>query len=82
MDVDEAIEKCRWTLTDYVQQHEYIRHDDNPKAFQIIREAIKKDAVVGEFLGRRYRYWLHGDYKYWMMGVIINRARVKPALAG
>lgn len=76
MHVDEAIEQSVWIATDYIAPHEYIVADSNREAFGVIAEAIRKDAVTGEFLGRRYRYWFHGDYKYWWMGVIINRVRI------
>lgn len=81
MDVDEAIDEVEWRKTNYIRPHEYIVRDNNPAAFHVIAETIKKDSVVGEFLGRRYRYWFFKDYKYWQMGIIINRARIKPVLA-
>ena len=82
MDVDEAIEKVVWVKTDYIRPHQYFVRDNHPGAFHVLSDAIRKRGVKGEFLGRQYRYWFHGDYKYWWMGVIINRVVIKPAVAG
>jgi len=76
MDASEAIEAVEWIATDYIKPHEYIVFHQNDEAFMVIAEAIRKGAVAGEFLGHKYRYWFHGNFKYWHMGVIINRTRI------
>ena len=81
MDVSEAVENCRWTLTTYITPHEYIRLADYPEAFMILAEAIDKDGIPEMFRGRVYRYLFHEDYKYWRMGVVLNRIRIKSAAA-
>ena len=82
MNAEEAIQKVAWVKTDYIKPHEYFRRDNHPGAFHVISDAIKRHGVKGEFLGRQYRYWHFKEYRYWQMGgIIINRARIKPALA-
>jgi len=81
MDVDEAIEQAKWRTSNYISPHQYFVYEQNQEAFRVIREAIKKDGVTGEFLGRRYKYLLHEGWKYWVMFPVINRARIEPEIA-
>ena len=82
MNAEEAIQKVAWVKTDYVRPHEYFVRDNHPGAFHVISDAIKKHGVNGEFLGRRYRYWHFNGFRYWQMGgIIINRAKIEPAIA-
>ena len=83
-DIDEHIESGKWiwakTYADFAP-HWYIRHHEQPYLYEILRRMIKKHGVQEMYTnhkGNTYPcvYWYRGNYKYWEMSPVINRAEV------
>jgi hypothetical protein len=73
----------RWTnaktYTD--APHEYVLRDQCPATFDIYKNRIREAGVPEKFTLRgrtaTYRYYYGDDgYKYWIIGVVLNRAQV------
>lgn len=63
--------------------HEYIVRHQDPAAYDWYRDRIKAEGVTESFTLRgrtaRFRYYYAGDgYKYWILGLILNRCRAVP----
>jgi len=61
--------------------HEYVLRDQCPATFDIYKERIREAGVPEKFTLRgrtaTYRYYYGDDgYKYWIIGVVLNRAKV------
>jgi hypothetical protein len=62
-----------------------VRSPANEADFIELFATIRRDGVIKEWRGRKYRYWYRGDgFRYWPMPdflpncKIINRAKVEP----
>lgn len=67
--------------------HEYILKDWNPQVYAYFEEKLKTESVKEQFTlrGRTswYKYYYPGDgYRYWIVGIVLNRARVDPSEVG
>lgn len=59
--------------------HEYIVIDDYPEKSDSIREFIQEienDGYTSSFFDKEYKYFDINGYKYWVIGNIINRAKL------
>ncbi len=68
--------------------HEYVLRERYPEAYAFYQERITQEGVDEPFTIRgrtaRYRYYYAGDnYKYWIIGDVLNRAAAaQPAASG
>jgi hypothetical protein len=62
--------------------HEYVTIWQYPEIFPIVRDLIKAQGVNEKFTLRgktsTYRYYYEGEYKYWIIGQILKRAKMHP----
>ncbi len=65
-----------WHRTTHVSPHEYILRDEYPELFAAVKERVGEEGYPGRFQGRTYRYADLGAHRYWLMGVVLNRARL------
>jgi hypothetical protein len=60
--------------------HEYLRRQDDPAMFDHYQQLIRGHGVLEKFTLRgrtaSYRYYYEDGYKYWTVGVILDRAEV------
>lgn len=75
VDVEELIEKAGWIKTDYIQPHEYVLYNNEPVLVRQMNYLIEDEGYTKEFMGVKYRYVDVGEYRYWLIGVVLNRAR-------
>ena len=73
--INKLIENASWRKTDYIAPHEYVLVHDEPILALQIKLRIKNEGYTKEFKGRKYRYVDIDEYRYWSMGVVLNRAR-------
>lgn len=67
-----------WRKTEYVSPHEYIVCTNRDfLLYQLLRDLIEKDGYVEHFKGQAYKYYNIGEYKYWIIEHILNRAKIK-----
>ena len=61
--------------------HEYVLKADVPAFFERMEDLIKRHGVYEDFTlhGKtsRYKYYHRGNYKYWIIMNVLNRAKVK-----
>jgi hypothetical protein len=61
--------------------HEYIVQEEQPDAFKWYSDLVAREGVQEPFTlrgyTREYRYYYEGNYKYWIMGNICNRAKIQ-----
>jgi len=83
-DLQEHIDEVSWiwakTYAD-IAPHWYIRSHEEPYLYAIMQRMIKlkgKEEQYTNHKGTTYpcRYFYHGNYKYWEMSPVINRAEV------
>jgi hypothetical protein len=59
--------------------HWYVLQSQEPQVFDYYREKIEKEGVRELFSlrgkTRSYTYFYAGEFKYWRIGSILNRAR-------
>lgn len=64
-----------------VAPHEYILYKNYPKEFLEYQQEIAKHGAYQEFTifghTKTYKYLYLGDYKYWIVDVVLNRVKVK-----
>ncbi len=70
----QEIEAQKWKKTNYLEAHEYILRDWNPELFDSVSELIDKEGYKGTFLKNTYTYLNIGNYRYWHIPPILNRA--------
>jgi hypothetical protein len=61
--------------------HEYVIRGRVPvDFFEFYKEKLKTDGVWEEFTLRgrtaRYKYFYEGEFKYWIVGPVLNRAKL------
>ncbi len=76
-ETQKEIDAVPWRKTEYIAPHEYISVMDYPDLVAKITKHIKEEGILREFRGVKYRYFYFGGYRYWRMGVILNRAITK-----
>ena len=65
--------------TNHIAPHEYIlRNDINASFFTAVKYKLHTEGELEEFKGSNWRYYYHDDYKYWIIGDVMNRAYRKP----
>jgi len=75
------ISSSRWKKTEYINTHEYILESWGDKnIFSELCALIDKSGEGETFMGKQYKYFRIGEYKYWNMTIstgerIINRAK-------
>jgi len=62
-----------------IAPHEYIVQQEQPAAWEKYKKLIDKYGVNEQFTlfghTKTYKYFYYGDYKYWRMGIIVNRTK-------
>lgn len=71
------IDAVEWRKTTYIEPHEYILVMDHPELVEEITKCVKEEGIIKEFRGAKYRYFYFDGYRYWRMGVVLNRCRAK-----
>lgn len=82
MNSDELLNSLKWRFAKTMPEipHEYIVIEDYPeKAKEITAfiNSIEKNGYIKQFYGKEYKYLDINNYKYWVMGNIINRTKMK-----
>ena len=61
--------------------HEYVLRDQDPEAFKHFQDRIREAGVREKFTLRgrtaTYRYYYAHGYKYWIIGRVLNRAKLQ-----
>ncbi len=65
-----------WTQTNYLSPHEYIIRRVHPELVDRMRALIAEEGYAARFQGHTWRYVDLGAYRYWVVGVVLNRARL------
>lgn len=77
------IEENEWVFAKTMSgiPHYYIVRDylseNNKKLFDEFDAFIKKNGYTAEFFSKEYNYFNIGNYKYWVLGNILNRAELE-----
>lgn len=58
-------------------QHEYVVMQRQPTVYRYFANIITEHGHLEPFFKRKFRYWYHLDYRYWLDGNILNRAQIK-----
>ncbi len=78
----QIIENSKWIFAKTMPDtpHYYVVKDnlseDDKKMFNGFEWFIKKNGYDGEFYSKKYKYFNIGNYKYWVIGNILNRAKL------
>ncbi len=81
--IDEFIARQKWTFAKTMAEipHEYIVRTNlsaaDKKLYDQFGEYIKENGYTELFQSVPYCYFDVGEYKYWMMDIILNRAKIK-----
>jgi len=76
------INRCAWTFAKTMPQmpHHYVVRDDlsydDKKMFDAFGEYIKRNGYSASFASKRYDYLNTGGFKYWIIGNILNKAKI------
>lgn len=70
------LSEVSWHKSNYQGPHEYILVHENPTVFEDIFQLIKCHGEQGRFKGKRFRYYYHDGYRYWRIGIVLNRAKI------
>ena len=79
----QIIEDLQWIFAKTMSEipHYYIVRDDlsenDKKMFDEFEWFIKKNGYTAKFYSKEYTYFNIGNYKYWVIGNILNRAIVE-----
>jgi hypothetical protein len=74
--------RSRWTKSTYMGAHEWIHYDDltfatwDRYARKIMYEGYDELRSFRGNAPKPYRYWNNNGYRYWIVGVILNRAKL------
>lgn len=71
-----------WTKSTYLGPHEWVTYDD--MSFQtwdkwsrrIMYEGYDKEVSFRGNRPKKYRYYNHEGYRYWIVGMVLNRAKL------
>ena len=83
-EVERLIAQVPWRATDYLGPHEYVvaSWDESCAALvEAIRGLIAERGYRREFHGYTYEYVNVGEYRYWVLEFVLNRARLGVAEA-
>jgi len=78
----ELIEENNWTFAKTMAEipHYYIVRDNlsenDKKLFDEFAEFINKNGYIEKFYSKQYTYYNIGNYKYWAIDNILNRAEL------
>jgi hypothetical protein len=82
--IRKLIDQARWTNAKTYEAfapHEYIINIKYPELHEELRRIVETEGKEEEFrifkTVKKYRYWRDRDHKYWVMGEVANRARIK-----
>ncbi len=63
-----------------IAPHEYVLRGQQPQLFEDYRERIEEEGKDEQFTifghTKTYRYFYGADYKYWIVGEVLNRTKV------
>lgn len=75
-ELERAIEKAQWRATNYLAPHEYVLSRDYPELYAALEEHLLHHGYAERVLDREYTYTNIGAYRYWVVGGVLNRARL------
>ena len=82
-DIEKFIVRSKWVFAKTMAEipHYYIVRDnlseDDKKLFDEFDEFIKKNGYAKKFYSKQYTYYVIGNYKYWIIENILNRAELE-----
>ncbi len=75
-ELEQMIDEAQWRATTYLAPHEYVLSRDYPELHAAVKEHLLHHGYTGRFLDREYAYTNIGAYRYWVVGGVLNRARL------
>ncbi len=75
-EIERAIDEAQWRATTYLAPHEYVLSRDYPELHETLKAYLLDHGYRGRFLDREYTYSNIGAYRYWVVGGVLNRARL------
>ena len=75
-DIKRAIDEAQWRATDYLSPHEYVLSREYPELHGALKAYLLDHGYTGLFLDWEYVYTNIGAYRYWVVGDVLNRARL------
>ncbi len=71
-----GIDEAQWRATTYLAPHEYVLSRDYPMLYAALEADFLDHGYTRRFLNREYTYTNIGAYRYWIVGSVLNRARL------
>ncbi len=75
-ELERWIDEAQWRATTYLAPHQYVLSQDYPELHEAMKAHILNHGYAGRFLDRDYTYTNIGAYRYWIVGSVLNRARL------
>ena len=75
-EIERSIAEAQWRPTTYLAPHEYVLSRDYPELHAAMKGYLLDHGCAGRFLDREYTYSNIGAYFYWVVGGVLNRARL------
>ena len=76
---EELVEMVEWRATNYIAPHEYVLEHQERELFARMKTKIAREGYDGPFLRKTYRYVNIGSFRYWIVGNVLNRAKLETA---
>jgi len=70
------VNKAEWHKTDYIKPHEYIIAEKNEELFVRVKKLLKRRGYKQLFNYTEYTYININGYKYWIVGIVLNRQKL------
>ncbi len=75
-EIERRIEEAQWRATTYLAPHQYVLSRDYPELHAALKAYLLDHGYTGQFLGQEYTYTNIEAYRYWVVGTVLNRARL------
>ena len=75
-ELERWIDEAQWRATTYLAPHQYVLSQDYPELHEALKAYLLSHGYRGEFLDQEYTYINIGAYRYWIVGSVLNRARL------
>ncbi len=75
-ELERIIADAKWRATRYLSPHEYILSRDYPELYTALERYLLDHGYGGLFLNQEYTYANMGEYRYWIVEGVLNRARL------
>ena len=74
--LERLIDDADWRATSHLSPHEYVLSREHPELQAALEAYFLDHGYRGSFLDREYTYANIGAYRYWIVGDVLNRARL------